>query len=427
MIKLKNIFKRATSKVKGNGNITLQNSDITVNKGMDEILELGRAGKQIEALTKLGVLQRGFGAQHPLYPYWRYDINMDEKGVSIKTVATSNESIEKYPPHGQIKLSIPDEYKWAKNLNELIRYGYENQVSIKLNSSGLKMWLGDCLVEEINNESIVEIIPERFPDPISMKFAIEDNSFSLDYLEIGLIKIEGTKLVLSNEKQLNAKVILTIIIDIADISDNKIKMRVADSYTDNVDANLKVCKFLLNSNNDVLKSLITLNNDRDFITFRQASVCSENSENLELELALLERLRAIEKYYDVIFKLPEVIYEEDIENIIILEKSIKGNPIKGTYEYLKLQLIINLNSEQLQLKTKNKSGMLTTIFDNVKIELFGQIITFKKQKINYYNAVLENEEKIKQKLELADDGDVIILKFVPENKEDKFEAYYNLE
>ena len=136
MIKLPNIFKRATSKVKGNGNITVQNSDITVNKGMDDILELARAGKQVEALTKLGVLQRGFGAQHPLYPYWRYDINMDEKGVSIKTVATSNEAIEKYPPHGQIKLSIPDEYKWAKNLNELIRYGYENQVSIKLNSSG---------------------------------------------------------------------------------------------------------------------------------------------------------------------------------------------------------------------------------------------------------------------------------------------------
>lgn len=427
MIKLPNIFKRARSKVKGNGNITVQNSDITVNKGMDEILELARAGKQVEALTKLGVLQRGFGAQHPLYPYWRYDINMDEKGVSIRTVATSNEAIKKYPPHGQIKLSIPDEYKWAKNLNELIRYGYEKQVSIKLNSSGLKMWLGDCLVEEINSESVVEIIPERFPEPIPMKFAIEDNSFSLDYLEIGLMKIEGTKLVLSNEKQLNAKVILTIIVDIADISDNKIKIRVADAYTDNVDANIKVCKFLLNSNNDVLKSLITLNDDRDFITFRQVCVYSENSENLELEAALLDRLIAIEKYYDVTFKLPEVIYEEDIENIIILEKSMKKESIQGTYNYVKAQAIINLNSERFKYKKKNKSFMLTTVFDNVKIELFGQIVTFKKQNINYYNVVLENEEKIKQKLELADDGDVISLKFVPENKEeDKFESYYIL-
>lgn len=423
-----NIFKRASSKVKGDKNVIVQNSDITVNKGMDEILELARLGKQAEALTKLGVLQRGFGAQHPLYPYWKYDINMDENGVSIKTVAASEKAFEKYPPHGQIKLSIPDEYKWAKNIKELVRFGYEKQMPIKLNSSGLKMWLGEHLVEEITSESIVEIIPEKFPEPMPMKFTFEDNSFSLDYLEIGLIRIDGTKLVLSNEKQINAKVILTITINTADITDNQISITVSDSFKDNVKANLKVCRFLLNSNNNVLKRLITLNDDRDFITFKQSHIHRENSENLEEETAFLERLAAIEKYYNVVFKLPEVIKEEEIENIIILENSIKGNSNRGTYSSIKFPFTVDLNSESsLENSIKNKVGTINIIFKNPKVELFEQTIIFKEQKVNFYDATLENEEKIKEKLKLADDGDVIIINYIPlDDKRNKFETYYIL-
>lgn len=40
------------NKIKGNGNVNIQNSNIRINNGMDEVLELAKSGDNVGALKK---------------------------------------------------------------------------------------------------------------------------------------------------------------------------------------------------------------------------------------------------------------------------------------------------------------------------------------------------------------------------------------
>ena len=115
---------------------------------MDEILELARGGDNLGALGKMGIFQQSFSAMHPLYPDFRYSLNVNEKGVSIGTIANNEAAIKKYPLHGDINCLIPDEYKWAENINKLLKYSYEKQIPINLKAENIKLWLVDYLMEE---------------------------------------------------------------------------------------------------------------------------------------------------------------------------------------------------------------------------------------------------------------------------------------
>lgn len=413
------------NKIKGDGNVNIQNSNIRINNGMDEVLELARSGDNVGALKKMGIFQRCFGAMHPLYPDFRYSLNMNEKEVSIKVVANNEDAIKKYPPHGTIKFIIPDEYKWAKNINELIRYGYEKQVPIKLKSESIKLWFGTYLMEELKDVNEVKIIPEKFPEPIPMKFEFENTIFRLDYLEMGLIRIENDYLILSNEKQENTKLILTLSINRCNIFDNKFTIKVAPQYKNNVDANIKMNKFLLSMGFEGIKRLVTLKDDREIISFQDSNINGTSIKDLEKEIALLERLYTLEKYYGVVLKLPEKITDDDYENLLVLEKSMNNEPITGTYSELTLSLTVNSSFNQIKIINKDTGNRIECVFDNEEIELFGQRVIFKEKRINYHNAVVDNKEKNLKKFEFADDGDVIKVKFIPLDKNDNiFEVYY---
>lgn len=413
------------NKIKGNRNVNIQNSNIRINNGMDEVLELARSGDNVGALKKMGIFQRCFGAMHPLYPDFRYSLNMNEKEVSIKVVANNEDAIKKYPPHGTIKFIIPDEYKWAKNINELIRYGYEKQVPIKLKSESIKLWLGTYLMEELKDGSEVKIIPEKFPEPIPMKFEFENTLFGLDYLEMGIIRIEHDYLILSNEKQENTKLILTLSINRCNIFDNKFNIKVATQYKNSVEANLKMNKFLLSMSYEGIKRLVTLKDDTEFISFSDSNINGTSIKDLEKEIALLERLYILEKYYSVVFKLPETITGDDYENLLVLEKSMNNEPITGTYSELTLSITVDSSFNQIQMINKDTGNRMECIFDDEEIELFGQKVIFKEKRINYHNAVVDNKEKTLRKFEFADDGDVIKIKFIPLDENDNiFNIYY---
>ncbi|QGU95448.1 hypothetical protein GOM49_10420 [Clostridium bovifaecis] len=414
----------AKNKTKGNGNVNIQNSNIQINKGMEEVLELARKGDNMGALRKMGIFQRCFSAMHPLYPYFRYSLNMHEKGVGIKIIANNEEAIKKFPPHGNIKFIISDEYKWAKNINELIRYGYEKQVPVKLKAESIKLWLGDYLIKEIEHFSEVSIIPEKFPEPIAMKFEFENTSFSLDYLEMRLTRIEDNCLIISNEKQEETKLTLTLYISRFNVANCKFNIKLAEKYTDNVEANLKINKFLFNVSQEGVKRLVILKDDSEFMAFSDSNVNYPNINVLE-EIELLERLKVLEKYYGVVFKLPQNITNDDYENLLVLEKSMNNEPITGTYSEITMAVTVYSGVDQMKIINKDNGQRIEWVSNNETVELFGQSIIFKEKRLTFNNAVLDNKEKTLKKFEFADDCDVLNVKFKPFDKSDNsFELYY---
>ncbi|MDU4750363.1 MAG: abortive infection system toxin AbiGii family protein [Clostridium butyricum] len=413
----------AKNTVVGNNNINVQNSNITINKGMEEILELARDGDNHSALKKLGMFQIAFTGMHPLYPYYKYDLNMNEKGTSIGVKANRDDAFTKYPPHGKMKLIIPDEYKWAKNIQELIRYSYEKQVALDLKAEYIKLWLGDYLSEDLNNISKVKIIPEKFPKPIPMKFEFENTSFILDYLEMGLIRIDGDWLIISNNKQKNAKIILTFSLNKLTFK-GKFNIKISDKFKNDVDANLKVNEFLINMSKEGCKKLISLQDDEAVISIYESTLNSSNVKEIQKEINFLERLRQLEKFYNIKFILPEEITQTDYENILILEKAMNNKSIKGYYEELMLQLVVDSQRNQSEKFCKSEMKIDISFNDDI-VTLFGQAVTFKEKWISYYHAVVENYDRVLNKIKYADDGDVIKVIYKPiNNKNNEYEVKY---
>lgn len=423
MAEKKNDKQVAKNNTFGNNNINIQNSNLTINKGMDQILELARNGNNESALRKLGMFQRCFNVMHPLYPYYKYNINMNENGVSIGMRVNSENALEKYPPHGKVKFIIPDEYKWAKNIQELIRYGYEKQVIVELKAEYIQLWLGDYLEKDIKNISKVKIIPERFPDPIPMRFEFENTTFGLNYLEMALTRIDGEWLTISNEKQKKSQIILTLNINFYS-KECKFNVKINDEFVNQVDSNLKFNKFLINMRRKGEKSLILLQDDNKFISFDNTTLNDYNYENIEKEMDFLERLKKLEEYYEVKFILPKDIYQNDYNNMLILEKTMNNESIEGKYEEVMLKITVDSKRNQAEILS-NIGIKLDLAFENEEIYLFGQTIKFKEKWISYYNAVIENYDKVSNKIKYADNGDIIKVIYKPEhNKENKLEVRY---
>lgn len=418
----------AKGEINGDGGTLIQNSNVTVNKGMDEILELVHERHKQHTLEKLGLFQKCFGTMHPLYPDFKYNVNMNEKGVSIGLVASNAQSLIKHPIHGAIKFILPEKYKWAKNINELLKYGYEQQIPLNLKTKGFKMWLGDYLEEE-QPEGDVRITPQKFPDPIPMKFEFQNTSFSLDYLMMGLTKIEDNYSIISNHKQENTKLILTLSINRSDISDCNLNVTISEKYKTNVQANLQISKFLFNISQEGIKKLVLLENDSEFMTFSKSNVNSPKVKKLENRIQLLERLNVLEKYYGVAFKLPKLLNKGAENNLLILEKSMNNQLISGTYSEIPVLITVNSNfdSNLLQSFNQDVGQKLDCVIKDEKIELFGQDIIFKEKIITYYNAILDNKEKTLKKFEFADNNDVINIRFIPlDSNSNQVDIHYNL-
>lgn len=423
-----NIFQKASSIVDGNGNLVLQNSTLNINSEFENILELGRSGNHEEVQKKLECLSRGIAGQHPLYPHWQYNLVMNQGVCSIEHVPSSQEAFERYPLHGCIKFLIPEEYKWAKNWDELAQYGYETQSDIEVNVLNIKTWIGDYLIDEASSRedrSIkLKIVPPKFPEPVPVKLFFEDNSFSIDYLEIGLEKIERNRFILSNFKQSESKLFIRLSINLNNTNDCKIDISINEKFLHNVKANLMLKEFLLKSQQKTLLKLTMLKQDKDLLVADSLSFSSEPE--LDKVVKLLTQLYEIEKYYGVSFHLPKRnIREEELEAINLLSLSMKGSPRKGKYEHVSLKIVVNKTSDQYHAFKSFDVAKLSVTSINRNISLFEQDISFNEMQVDFFNATIKNKAKLLKKLQLADNDEVINIEIIPaQGKNNICKEYY---
>lgn len=414
----------------GNNNINIQHSQIYVESGFKNVLNLAKENECTKVLNELNTLKSSIESQHPYFPHWRYDVSTNSSGrFKISHVPISNEAVVKYPPRGTMKFNLPEEYKWAKNMDDLINYGYQKQIPIQLELTELKAWIGELLIEDKKSESkgelTLEILPRKFPAPIPMRLEFQDKSFSIDYLEMAIIEIDGSKIIISNEKQDLAKIILKINIDFKNKENCRFSINVSDKYKLNVEANLIANDFMIKSNRNVDKKLILLKEGKELLRFNKINFDEEDKE-LKNRYNLLRQLRKLEKYYNIEFVLPEKnITDEEFEKINILNCAMKNKAIKGTYTDLNLSLEINKSSNQYELLSNTKLGLLTMSFKNKTIDLFNQTIKFKESYIEFHDAKLKDKENVIKKLDILDDKDIINIQFIPD-KDNTFKEFYKI-
>lgn len=415
---------------KGNNNIAIQNSPIQIITNEDLLKQLLSQGKTQEAVNLFRRIINSASAQHPLYPHWRYEIGTDTTGKTfISHVPNSAEALIHYPLHGEVKFIVPDEYKKFKNIDELLKYSYDKQTDIELDAEYLKTWIGDYPLDNMETSDVknikVVLKPEAFPPPFKARLLFDNDSFSIDYLEIGLQEIDGDNIIIGNSKQDNPRVYITLNINLCS-NNGKFDLSINKNYKHDVKANLIYNKFILNvqRNKDImLKDLVA-----DRLVFKSKVMHLDDTlpENIEDTVGLLDTLNAIEDYYDVRIDLPERdLNSEDFENISILKSAVEGKEREGVYE--NLSMLVNDKetiSNLLNLYKDDKdSHTLSVIQENKLINLFGTTIQLNKTVCTFQNAMLKDRELLIQKSRLMDAGESIKIVFVPSGESKVLEEY----
>ena len=375
-----------------------------------------------EKKNELYELIKEIEKQYSMYPYWRYNVNIHENGkISISNIPIYNASSEKNLLRGKVRYKLPIEYNWANNMNDLIKYSYENQTPINLDIDELKIWAGDCLIEDKksneDNRISLKIINKEFPPPRPIKIEFGENKFSIDYLKLGVTKINGDMITLSNKRDKSAKIFIEFILDLKKKENCKFYIEINEGYESNVEANLYVNGFLSNCDKNINMKIIDLESGKILIEFNDTNIENKESEKIILKkkTKLLKKLHEIERYYDVGFNLPdENIQIEDLKNIEILLCSMKNKRYKTKCNSIKLELIINKKNDLYNMIKKNKSGVVRVSLDRY-IDLFNQRINFKEAYVKFNDFKVKNKKKILKKLETLKEGDTIIVEFIANN------------
>lgn len=425
-------MERNNAKVKVNGdrNDVYVNSHIVMNTAIDEVTKLISEGNTNDALELLGRLGRALSSQHPLYPDWRYQFTMGQDGIpTISHVPNNPEAAAKYPLKGSVSLIIPNEYKKYGSFTELLRYSYGKQIPLEFDAVALKTMIGDHIIEDIqasDERNIkVKMQPKKFPDAKPFKLCLtDDNSNVLDYLLLRLREIDGSTLYIDNSDQASAKITLSLKLDV-ETKAADLNLEIPKNFTNDIEAHFLLNKFVLLSR---LKRPFALRSLEDGTDLLKAKEWHIDSKGITISgfrnfVKLLETLVSLESFYNVKFIMPENNFShEDIEIIEILKRTSEGKLIHGTFTDISFN-ITNQETVKNIFKYSNANGSVIKVQRSKDIfELLGATITLNSE-TTFNNVVIDNADKLKMKLLYMDEGETVIVKFIPGSKNKVSQRY----
>jgi len=180
-------------------------------EGQDEIKDLITDFKIEELIEKnkddpaslMAILKK---IQKPLNtdPLYATKLSVDESGVSVSYHSRSQEALEKAPlrvtfkkkpeeKNGKI-ITFEDELKEAKKTRTPITFDTDRIIDFSV-------FKGDKTIIPVDSKEKLDsltIIPEPFPKPRPVKIFIPDTHVDFDYVRLGAIESDGTKIKLSS-------------------------------------------------------------------------------------------------------------------------------------------------------------------------------------------------------------------------------------
>lgn len=414
--------KREEITQKGDNNFALINSTISVSTAGDELQKLFQEGKLVEASSLFQRMMRSVSAQHPAYPHWRYDMRLEDGQTILSHVPNYPEAIERYPLKGNIKFQVPSKYIGINNVKELLQNAYGKQEEIELDVLSLKAWIGEHLIEDLVSSNVGQVKallkPPPFPKPQPMKLYFKENHFSIDYLEIGVSRIEGQVITVDNKKQLNAKIYITIIFNLEN-NRSKFTMTINEMFKTDVEAHLLFNQFFLEASEGKQFALKMLREGNDLFVSQQWTFDEQLPDNLDKYVKLLSELYDMQKEYEVSFSLNEDMDGADLEKLFLLKLSAEGKARTGKYTGYKMVMDKKDSIQRiLEIDKENPEGNNLSLHTHDKtISFLGAVITFKDYIVEFNNAKLADHDKLKKKLELMEDGESISIEFVPASKD----------
>ncbi|WHY84683.1 hypothetical protein QNH39_18775 [Neobacillus novalis] len=424
-------FKNVISQL-GTGNIAiLKSKNVTVNnvQAMDELSKLIQKGNLLGAAKLLLQMKKFVNSQHPAAPHYKYEFSEDKSGNIITSIVPAYpEAPLLHPLKGSFNFILPEKYQKFNNMNELLNYSYGNQENIELDVVAFKTWVDETIIDEHHKKDFatmkLTLIPIEFPPPTPMRLYLKGHSWSIDYLEIGVTKIDGSIVIMDNHKQKHAPFYVQFMIDIAN-SRADMKIEINDEFFSSVKHVLMFKEFVQLSNKKSSHELALkmLKEDSDIFIAKEWHFNEDKSDETEEFLDLLRKLRQIEDKLQVNFTLPShgFITENELNIINLIYSSVNNGSLKE-----KLTKIYSLKMRDgneiaslLSLHKTRKDGFSICLNDhfNVPISLFGVEFSFNIYQIFLNNITLKDAELLDRKLAMKNDEEELIVKLKPVDTE----------
>lgn len=376
---------------------------------IDTNLKLVDSGQISQVEDNLSKFFKALGTAHTLSP--DYSFGLDES-QELKSIPRNQEAAEKYPP--RIELTATSAKMGQAQITNLdansLRQSYNHQIPIEFDILNAKKYLGDFLdpiqreAEALEGAHAV-IQPPTFPPAFACNVSI-DERVEVDYLLLRTKEImDDGMIVLSNEEQpnFNFRVELSLY-----FSTNVVNLSIDPLEITNKEA-LKYRCFLKAASQANKISLKVLEQNAAFITTNNFTKL--DVEQLKFEIALLEKIVAIEEYFNVSFSIPETITVGDNALVERLYSMVNDGEYRGTINRFQVSLEVTEELKNIicDYYIDKASGFAYVI--NGKVHLFDQDLCFPvMRRLDCVH--VDDPARVKTKLAVLDVGDTLKLTFV---------------
>ena len=175
---------------------------------------------------------------------------------------------------------------------------------------------------------------------------------------------------------------------------------------------LKYSRFLKAARSNGRLKVHHLERDKNLLEVNcTAAESGEYMERLDSEIAFLENMIAIERYFGITIDIPEHFTSEDVELVHYVADIIQGKEIRNGWTKYETSMTIESRTKENITASMDKPYSLTYV-GSATANIFGHNLTYPFIR-TLLSVKLENPEKIIRLLEILDEGDDIKMVFIP--------------
>ena len=358
---------------------------------------------------------------HPLFPYYRIEW---KDGCLISKPLSGEASIrypQKYTFSGPIR--IGDRYITDPNF-DVFNYAYRHQLQFVMKVEDAKKYLGERLdpvqyeVEKLVGGEL-HAKPPEFPPAFACSIKVK-NQVCFEYVLIRTQEIldDGTY-VFSNREQNNPHLCFEFRANIKDLiqnpegkvvaarGDTGLKISIKDATNTEI---LKYVKFIKAVSAEKDLRLHVLENDQDLVAGKiDAADYKTGFHDIDEEIDFLERICDIEKHFSISLHIEGEISEQEYHTILLVSDLIRNDEIEETWTNASFTGVLDERFRKNLIEMGAEMGAISYVGTS-QIDIFGVHFDLKFMR-TFYDAVMEDHERIVKLAELSKDGDPIKISF----------------
>lgn len=378
-----------------------------------------RAGKFEDAAK---ILSRNFSIinnEHCLKPYYGFSLYEKNGKSQLRSVPLISEAESKYPPFIEV---IPSDISIDNKSIEYVdmgvmNYSYNHQIPIIISVQDAIKYLGP-IEDPIQYEAqelvgkLIEIKPNEFPPAFPCSISVNERVY-FDYLMMRTKEIlEDGTIILDNREQNNRKFAVVFRMN---LSTHVININITVISEDNKDQ-LLYNEFAYNASSGG-ELLVKALNTNDKLACGHLNDTGDSDGYLN-NIDILKKVITVENYFCTKITIPEAISMEDYDDLTRLSELIADGAVKHkwtgytfTFDLSRLKKETIINTEDVPYAMQFTVPIRVEIF-NLKEEI---VI---RRTIN--DLRFKDLDKLKKKVELMDEDDVIKVKIIPNPDRDGF-------